>query len=102
MARFIFGRVSLMFCGMAVAGLGFLPVAHAQRVISDLEASKLTFAALTAPPPVIHHHIRVAHHSSTAHVVSVAHASKAHSMVHLVSYHAPKHAVHGKKAHHRT
>ncbi|GAB3593276.1 MULTISPECIES: hypothetical protein [Acetobacter] len=102
MARFIFGRVSLMFCGMAVAGLGFLPVAHAQRVISDLEASKLTFAALTAPPPVIHHHIRVAHHSSTAHVVSVAHAGKAHSMVHLVSYHAPKHAVHGKKAHHRT
>jgi hypothetical protein len=102
MARFVLRRVSLVFCGVAVAAFGFLPAAKAQRIISDLEASKLTFAALTAPPPVIHHHMRVAHHGSTVHSVRVAHAGKVHSMVHLVSYHGPKHAVHSKKTHHRT
>ncbi|MCX2564914.1 hypothetical protein OQ496_00425 [Acetobacter suratthaniensis] len=101
MTRFVLGRVSLVLCGMAVAAFGFQSAAHAQRVISDLEASKLTFAALTAPPPVIHLHSR-AHHGAAAHSVAVAHAGKVHGMVHLVSYHASKHAVHGKKTHHRT
>lgn len=102
MTRFVLGRVSLVLCGMAVAAFGFQPAARAQRVISDLEASKLTFAALTAPPPVFHAHAHTAHHGVSSHSVTLAHASKVHGMVHLVSYHASKHAVHVKKTHHRT
>ena len=94
----------------ALAGIGLSVIAssssvHAERVLSDLEASKLTFASLTAPPPVIHtHHVvrHVAANSRASHKVVLASASHG-KMVHLVSYHPAAHAVaHSSRHHHRT
>ncbi|MFH7810635.1 MULTISPECIES: hypothetical protein [Acetobacter] len=94
----------------ALAGIGLSVMAtsssvHAERVLSDLEASKLTFASLTAPPPVVH--VRhIVHHTATAshapHKVVLASAQHG-KMVHLVSYHPSAHtAIHGSKPHRRT
>ncbi len=94
----------------ALASIGLSVIAtsssvHAERVLSDLEASKLTFASLTAPPPAIHaHHMvrRVAARGHAGHKVVLASAQHG-KMVHLVSYHPSAHAVaHGNKHHHRT
>ncbi|OUJ13479.1 hypothetical protein [Acetobacter okinawensis] len=94
----------------ALAGIGLSVMAtsssvHAERVLSDLEASKLTFASLTAPPPVIHaHHMvrRVAANAHAGHKVILASAQHG-KMVHLVSYHQSAHTVlHASKHHHRT
>ncbi|MDE7546919.1 hypothetical protein PY793_02800 [Acetobacter fabarum] len=94
----------------ALAGIGLSVMAtsssvHAERVLSDLEASKLTFASLTAPPPVAH--VRhIAHHTATVshaqHKVVLA-AAQHGKMVHLVSYHPGAHTVvHSSKPHRRT
>lgn len=94
----------------ALAGIGLGVVSasssvHAERVLSDLEASKLTFASLTAPPPVIHvrHTVRhVASNSHGGHKIIMA-AAQHGKMVHLVSYHQSAHTVlHSSKHHHRT
>ncbi|MFT8417324.1 MAG: hypothetical protein ABF636_00650 [Acetobacter sp.] len=91
----------------ALAGIGLSVIAtsssvHAERVLSDLEASKLTFASLTAPPPVIHVHHALHHAATGGHKVVLASAQHG-KMVHLVSYHQPVHSVvHSNKHHHRT
>ncbi|WP_338331378.1 hypothetical protein [Acetobacter sp. LMG 32666] len=95
----------------ALASIGLSVIAtsssvHAERVLSDLEASKLTFASLTAPPPVIRVRHVVRHASSassrTSHKVVLASAQHG-KMVHLVSYHPTAHTVvHSSKHHHRT
>lgn len=94
---------------LAGIGLGILSTSssvHAERVLSDLEASKLTFASLTAPPPVIHAHHMVRHMASNGHdghKVILAAAAQHGKMVHLVSYHQSAHAaLHSSKHHHRT
>ncbi len=102
-------RVAVVRGALALTALGVGLVttsssARAERIISDLEASKLTFAALTAPPPVVHHVRHVAAAKSSHRVVlAAAQRGKAHSMVRLVSYH-PAHAVsaHSVKRRHRT
>lgn len=92
----------------ALAGIGMSVMAtsssvHAERVLSDLEASKLTFASLTAPPPVIRVRHVVRHTAAAGHTPhKVTLASAQHGkMVHLVSYHQTVHAAHTKR-HHRT
>ncbi|MFP2872004.1 hypothetical protein ACLEIY_07135 [Acetobacter tropicalis] len=95
-------RLSFVRCAFAFVGLsaGFAAVsssAHAERIISDLEASKLTFASLTAPPPVVH----VRRTSHTVHQVASNHHASSHNMVRLVSYH-PKHAAAHAARRHRT
>lgn len=103
MRRFSFIRHAAICIGLGAGFVALQPQAHAERVISDLEATKLTFAALTATPPV--HHFSPSRHqvaSSRLHT-KVAHAAPAHSIVHLVSYHKTSHAmVHGSSHHHRT
>ncbi|GAN68980.1 hypothetical protein [Acetobacter orleanensis] len=100
MMRFPFMRCAFAFVGLSAGTLAVHSSAHAERVISDLEASKLTFASLTAaPPPVVHVH-RVSH---VMHVAHQTHGMSSHSMVHLVSYHAARHTVaHAATHRHRT
>ncbi|MFT8467136.1 hypothetical protein [Acetobacter syzygii] len=92
---------------LASFGMGIMASStsvHAERILSDLEASKLTFASLTAPPPVIrpHHFVRhVAATSHGTHKITLA-AAQHGKMVHLVSYHAASRTVHSNKHHHRT
>lgn len=103
MKRVPFVRGLFALAGMGLSVIASSPSVHAERVLSDLEASKLTFASLTAPPPVIrvHHYVRHAAASSHAtHKVVLAGAQHG-KMVHLVSYHQTAHAVHSKH-HHRT
>lgn len=97
--RLGFMRYVLTLVGVSsLAALSSAP-AHAERVISDLEASKLTFASLTAAPPVIpvRHTVRIARNGH--HTTMVAHAKPAHGMVRLVSYHAKHAAPHAIKRH---
>lgn len=103
-------RVAVVRGALALTALGVGLVttsssARAERIISDLEASKLTFAALTAPPPPVVHHVRHVAVAKSSHrvVLAAAQHGKAHSMVRLVSYH-PAHAVsaHSVKRRHRT
>ncbi|AOX16882.1 hypothetical protein [Kozakia baliensis] len=83
-----------------LAGLGFSSQAHAARVISDYEASKLTLDALTATPvyhrPVVRH---VAYrHAATHHdiyAMNRSHGLSRHALVHTVVYHP-----HTSLAHH--
>lgn len=99
MMRSPFLRYAFAFVGLSAGTVAVNSSAHAERVISDLEASKLTFASLTAaPPPVIHHHVvRVSHQ------VAAQHGASSHNMVHLVSYHPARHAVaHTATRRHRT
>lgn len=101
MMRFPFMRCAFAFVGLSAGVSAVNSSAHAERVISDLEASKLTFASLTAvPAPVVHVH-------RASHVVHVAshqsHSAASHSMVHLVSYHPARHAAsHAATRRHRT
>lgn len=97
-------RPRLMRCVLTLVGVSSVAAlsgtsAHAERVISDLEASKLTFAALTAAPPIVpvRHSFRTAHNAH--HVTVVARAKPAHGMVRLVSYHAKHAAPHAVKRH---
>ncbi|MCQ9154402.1 hypothetical protein [Acidomonas methanolica] len=111
---------SLVAVLLVSVGAGMSAPAHAQRVLTDYEASKLTFDALTAPP-VFHHHATFFHHHSrhassasrmrfaqadNAHVTLVSarmHGKSTHThsshqaMVHNVVYH-PK-AAHGHRRH---
>lgn len=96
-------RVSFLRCALTLVGLSTVTVssasyARAERIISDLEASKLTFASLTAAPPIVHIHHTV---HTGRHATVVAQNKTAHGMVHLVSY-RPKHAVSHTAKRHRT
>ncbi|WP_147151133.1 hypothetical protein [Neoasaia chiangmaiensis] len=86
-----------------VAGLGVSNQAHAQRVISDYEASKLTLDALTATPvyhrPVVHHVMYRPSHTRFAVTHGVAHGLSRRALIHNVVYH-PKAASVSK--HHHT
>ncbi|MCP1241303.1 hypothetical protein GOB86_00265 [Acetobacter lambici] len=100
---FVRGLFALASIGLSV--LATSSSVHAERVLSDLEASKLTFASLTAPPPVIRARHAVRHASTTTGRAShkVLLASAHGKMVHLVSYHPTAHTVvHSSKHHHRT
>ncbi|MFT9062285.1 MAG: hypothetical protein ABF430_00600 [Acetobacter persici] len=104
MMRFPFMRCAFAFVGLSAGVSAVNSSAHAERVISDLEASKLTFASLTAvPAPVVHVH-RASHASHVVHVAShQSHSAASHSMVHLVSYHPARHAAsHAATRRHRT
>lgn len=92
-------RFVLTLLGVSGVAAFSSTTSHAERVISDLEASKLTFAALTAAPPVVpvRHTIRSTHNAR--HMTIVAHAKPAHGMVRLVSYHAKHTAPHAVKRH---
>ncbi|QDH14479.1 hypothetical protein E3E12_07240 [Formicincola oecophyllae] len=86
--------------------------AHADRIISDYEASKLTFSALTATPHRAHRHVALhmagfhrsaghAHGAARLRTVSYhrasshAHASHAAHAAHHLSLHKPSHRRHG-------
>ncbi|GAN53372.1 hypothetical protein [Tanticharoenia sakaeratensis] len=64
------------------------PAAHAQRVISDYEASKLTLDALTSVP-VVHHvtYHRVTRVASRHGVSSHEAVISRHALIHQVAYH---------------
>ncbi|MFT8674259.1 hypothetical protein [Acetobacter sp.] len=103
MRQVFFVRGALLLGTLCASLAVSQPQAHAERVISDLEATKLTFAALTAAPrprPVVHH-VVASRRSGKQHIV-LASAHNAHSanMVHFVSYHAASHPLHAKKQHH--
>lgn len=102
MTRVPFARGLFALAGMGLSIIATSSSVYAERVLSDLEASKLTFASLTAPPPVIHAHHTLRHAAANGHKVVLASAQHG-KMVHLVSYHQPAHAaVHSSKHHHRT
>ncbi|MBO1324187.1 hypothetical protein K2X14_03320 [Acetobacter sp. TBRC 12305] len=107
MRQVFFVRGALVLGTLCATLVVSQPQAHAERVISDLEATKLTFASLTAAPrprPVVRH-VAASSHTARQHVVlASAHTTRSSNMVHFVSYHAPSHPLHAKKSvhHHRT
>ncbi|MCP1227353.1 hypothetical protein [Acetobacter fabarum] len=105
MTRVPFVRGLFALAGIGLSVMAISSSVHAERVLSDLEASKLTFASLTAPPPVVHVRRVVRRAATTNHAShKVILASAPHGkMVHLVSYHPSAHTVvHSNKHHHRT
>ncbi|MQR98823.1 hypothetical protein [Gluconobacter aidae] len=100
MARNWVGRIALGIMGVGICmGAG---KAHARPAITDYEASKLTFDALTAAP-VYHHvvfHHALAHRSSRTAVAW----TRSHAVVRNVAYRP--HAAHSRvavaSAHHHT
>ncbi|QDH15799.1 hypothetical protein [Oecophyllibacter saccharovorans] len=92
---------------LGVAGLAAIvaKAAWADRVISDYEASKLTFSALIAPPSAYHHHsvarhfVAMAHHRSYAAPVQLARRHTAPSLVRNVAFRGRVIAPHARKSH---
>lgn len=104
MIRKAMRRLTVLTAGVSVAVVFVSSKpAHAERIISDYEAGKLTLASLTAAPPPYHPvaHRVVAKSRSTGHVVaSSQHASR--GMVHLVAYHTVRSTAHSAHLRHRT
>ncbi|OUJ04317.1 hypothetical protein [Acetobacter cibinongensis] len=102
MMRLPFMRCAFALVGMSAGVMTTGASAHAERIISDLEASKLTFASLTAaPPPVVHVH-HVAHVASMHRQIASAKIKPTHGMVHLVSYPSKHSALPHAVKRHRT
>ncbi|MCX5614060.1 hypothetical protein [Bombella saccharophila] len=83
-----------------LAGLAVAP-AHAERVLTEHEASKLTFDALIAPPSAFHHAVR---HLSHGRATGVRLASSRHhngATVRNVSYYSHVVVKHHRNLHHR-
>ncbi|MDG6094464.1 hypothetical protein LOC54_04940 [Acetobacter sp. AN02] len=87
-------RISFAFMTGGLFGAVAAP-AHAERVISDYEAGKLTLESLTAAPAVHYVH-RVSAHRAVSHAARGS-RSQQRSLVHLASYH-PKATVHAAAA----
>lgn len=104
MMRLPFLRCAFAFVGLSAGVFSVNSSAHAERVISDLEASKLTFASLTAAPPPVVHVRRVSHVVRASHTqVASQRGATSRNMVHLVAYHPTKRAVtHAATRRHRT
>lgn len=108
MIRTILRKLTIITAGVsAVVAVTHVKSAHAERVISDYEASKLTLESLTAVPvyhPVVHHAVahRAAATSSRGRTVLASRAQSAHPMVHLVSFHVVKKASHSGHVRNRT
>ena len=104
MMRLPFLRCAFAFVGLSAGVFTVNSSAHAERVISDLEASKLTFASLTAAPPPVVHVRHVSHVVRASHTqVASQHGAASRNMVHLVSYPPARHAVgHVSTRRHRT
>ena len=96
--RFSSVRCALFVAGMSVCAITTGPSAHAERIISDYEATKLTFASLTAPPPVIH--VRRKTHAVPGYRLASTRHTSARNMVHLVSYPVKHNRVHVVRRHH--
>lgn len=86
-----------LFVFAVASSAGYAVSAHAQRVISDSEAQRLTLASLIeAPRPVVmrHHQVAAVHaHHATAHTTAVAHHAVYHAGKHDTS-HSKQHLVH--------
>ncbi|GBQ93766.1 hypothetical protein AA23498_1827 [Acetobacter nitrogenifigens DSM 23921 = NBRC 105050] len=98
-------KLSIFALGTVAVGAfyGAKP-AHAERIISDYEASRLTLASLTAAPPVYHavHHVAARSHAAPAHQYASS-RSYSHGLVHLAAYHSPRKAAsHARAVRHRT
>ncbi|WP_242010171.1 hypothetical protein [Acetobacter conturbans] len=100
MIRTMMRKLTLITAGLsAVVAVAAVTPAHAERIISDSEASRLTLESLTAVPA---YHPPVRHYAmARKHVVL---ASRAHAgtqpSIHLVSFHMVKkagHAVHTRR-----
>lgn len=108
MIRTILRKLTIITAGVsAVVAVTHVKSAHAERVISDYEASKLTLESLTAVPvyhPVVHH--AVTRHSvataSRGRTVLASRAQSTHPMIHLVSFHVAKKASHSAHVRNRT
>jgi hypothetical protein len=108
MIRTVLRKLTIITAGIsAVVAVVHANPAHAERIISDYEASKLTLESLTAVPvyhPVVHH--AAAHHYAVAtagrHTVVASRAQSSHPMVHLVSFHVAKKATHAVHSRSRT
>lgn len=77
----MFSRSLFLVIGACMAFLTMLPPAFAERVISRSEAKKLTFEALTAPPPTHyswHHHTKnyTRVHWHSVHTIQITYAYK--------------------------
>lgn len=99
MARNWVGRLALGIMGVGIC-LG-ASKAHARPAITDYEASKLTFDALTATP--VYHHV-ASHHAlsrhSTTHHTTLAWGRHTHAVVRNVAYRPHAHAKAASAHHH--
>ncbi|MFT8718082.1 hypothetical protein [Acetobacter sp.] len=97
-------KLTFITAGLSAIVVASSHSAHAERVLSDFEASKLTLESLTAAPvyhaPVHHYRVATAASSSRHHVAVASRSSR--PMVHLVSFHVVKPSVSKAHAHHRT
>lgn len=86
--------------GYAAVMLSGSKPAHAERIISDYEASKLTLESLTAAP-VYHpvHHVAFTSRSSGRRFQEV---SAHRNLVHLVAFHTVKRSGSSAHTRHRT
>ncbi|WP_157864086.1 hypothetical protein [Gluconacetobacter diazotrophicus] len=89
--------LSLLGTGMALLAVGTTS-AHAQHMVTDIEAGRLTLDALTAPPPPVRHIVyRRAVRTAPVHAYRTAlasgtHGLGTHGLVRNVVYH-PAHAA---------
>ncbi|MXV36324.1 MULTISPECIES: hypothetical protein [unclassified Saccharibacter] len=95
MSRYWKGRVFLGMMGIAcVIGSS----AHADRVLTDYEASKLTFSALIAPPS---HYYHAAQKRKKATTMRLARLHRKGSAIRTVAYHGHVISRHKRNTHHR-
>lgn len=94
MSRYWKGGLFLGMMGMAcIVGSS----AHADRTLSDYEASKLTFSALIAPPS----HYRHATHTRKKKAPSRIARAQRHTAVRTVAYRGHVLSAHKRNTHHR-
>ncbi|MCX5617572.1 hypothetical protein NQF86_02640 [Bombella sp. TMW 2.2543] len=98
----------VLFGLLGFAGLASAPAAHADRVLTEHEASKLTFSALIAPPSAFHQFHHVALHKPAAshwHAAPVrlasAHSSHHGAAVRTVAFHGHVVSKHQRNTHRR-
>ncbi|MCL1511243.1 hypothetical protein DTI93_02335 [Parasaccharibacter sp. TMW 2.1884] len=95
----------VLFGLLGFVGLASAPSAHADRILTEHEASKLTFSALIAPPSAFHHVTvarRAAFHTRGAVPTRLA-ASHYHRAVAVrtVAFHGRVVSRHQRNTHHR-
>ena len=99
----------VLFGLLGFAGLASAPAAHADRVLTEHEASKLTFSALIAPPSAFYHppvHRVLAarrHHAAPVRLASARSAGRFHHgvTVRTVAFHGHVVSKHRRNTHRR-
>ncbi|MCX5615679.1 hypothetical protein NQF87_01605 [Bombella sp. TMW 2.2559] len=95
----------VLFGLLGFAGLASAPAAHADRVLTEHEASKLTFSALIAPPSAYYHppvrRVLGRRHAPAFRLAAAKHVSRFHHgvTVRTVAFHGHVVSKHRRNTH---